>query len=191
MSEQILYISENTKTYSEALKSFVRSVFEELESGVKDGLAYQLSKADDNETEVFNFIKSQGFDIKYKEFFGFYEDCQEMIKANAELLESMPIEEEVVELDDTDLEQVAGGSGWWKKNWKKVAIGAGAALVVGAALVATGGLAAPIIGASVAAGGGMLPVIATGVIAAHSGLAAGCAIAAGAGGASIAAGALG
>ena len=65
---------------------------------------------------------------------------------------------ETVELSEDELENVAGGGlfdsigGWFKDNWKKVAVGA--AIVVGAALICTGvgaGIGAVVAHATVAA----------------------------------------
>lgn len=191
MSEQVIYVSNNVKSYSETLRKLIGDISDELNKGIKDGFAFKLANVENEETETYNFIKNQGYDIKYKEFTEFVSDCKGMIEANEKILDDVSKEQITEELSDNDLEQVSGGKGWWKKNWSKVAMGVGAALVVGAVLVATGGLGAPLLAAGIASQGAMLPMIGMGVVTAHAGLATGCAIAAGAGAVGIAAGAIG
>lgn len=76
------------------------------------------------------------------------EEQMDFVQDQLEASAKEQAEEEPVELTEKELDMVSGGGigDWFKKNWKKVAIGA--AIVVGAALICTGVGAA--IGAAVA-----------------------------------------
>ena len=164
MSEITLQTARTFGDYPEGIQKLFLDIKEEVESGLKDGIGMRLASQKGEASEVYGFLKDQGYDITYKDFNIFYEDSLKIIEDNETALERMMEEQSTQELSDNDLEQVAGGSGWWKKNWKKVAIGAGAVLVVAAVTVMTcgvAGVAAAGAAASMTGMGALAPAIAT------------------------------
>ncbi len=147
MSEQVFYYSSNAQNYSDNLKKLLRDIYDEVDKGIQDGLAYKLAGVEDDESKVYSFLKNEGYDITYKEFSDFVNDCNDTIKVNGQLFQDVTNEQMTSELSDSDLEQVAGGM----KLWQKLLIGVGAALLVGA-IILTAGLATPAVVAGTAGG---------------------------------------
>ncbi len=191
MSEQMLYISKNAENYSVGLKKLITDISEEMNKGIKDGLAYKLASVENEEVKLYSFIKNEGYDISYKEFTGFISDAKDIITANADFIDSALAEklsEQISEeLSDSDLEQVAGGKmKWWQ--WLLIGIAAVAlvvACVIAAPLVIAIGTAIGAGSAACFAAGtvGLLTYAAVGNIAVvvGAGIAAGVAVAAGTG----------
>jgi len=75
---------------------------------VSDGLLAELSKKED-ESDVFNFMKSQGYNITYGEFETYYNDAKKLSNIEVDHLETPPEEAGSSELSDDALENVSGG----------------------------------------------------------------------------------
>lgn len=191
MEEKKIFIKETVNGYSDELKRLITDIGDELGKGIKDGFGYRIANINDDEAEVYSFLKNQGYEITYKEFSDFIGDCRDILEANELLIEEISIEEIDEELDDDELKVVAGGKGWFKKNWKKLAIGAGAALLLGAAIVATGGIGGVIVGATAMGAPAGFSMLAVAGATAHATLTTGCIIAGATGAASMIAGGIG
>ena len=125
--------------YSNEIKRLIRDLMVEIEGDVKDGIAHMLSTSQNDEVGTYNFLKTEGYDINYKDYQEFHEDCMDIIETNLDEIERMVRAEENsnVELSDEQLETVAGGGlkSFWKKHKKKIIVGA--VIVVAVAAVAT------------------------------------------------------
>ncbi len=177
MSEQLIYVSNNAQNYSVGLKKMIMDLSEEMTNGIKDGLAYKLARVENDEAKLYSFVKTEGYDLTFKEFSGFISDAKDMITANEEFINDILSEKiaefESEELDDNDLEQVVGGNlKWWQILLICFAVVAlVVACIIAAPLVAGVGAA---VGTVVAAGG----TIAAGGVFACSAVVAGSAAAA-------------
>jgi hypothetical protein len=96
------------QTYSTEIRRFINDLGKEYEDEVSDGLLAELSKKED-ENDVFNFMKSQGYNITYGEFETYYNDAKKLSNIEVDHLET-PLEEAgSSELSDDTLESVSGG----------------------------------------------------------------------------------
>lgn len=136
-----LNLKRGMEDYGDGIKKLLTDIKYEIENNIRDGIGIKLASENESEVKTYNFLKNQGYDMSYKEFYEFYKESQVIVENNYDLIEKALEEQESSELNDDELEVVAGGKGWFKKNWKKVAVGAGIALLLGAAIVVTGGLA--------------------------------------------------
>jgi hypothetical protein len=182
MSEQVIYFSNNVRSYSKNLKTLIEDISEEMNKGIKDGFAFKLANVENDDAKMYSFLKNEGYDINYKEFTGFISDCRETIDANEQLIRKVTSEQNSEELSDSDLEQVAGGTSWWKL----MLIGIGAVLLL-AAVVLSAGLATPLLAA--AAIGASSAALTSAVIAGSGAVLIGCGVAAAVGTAAIITGA--
>ena len=96
------------QTYSAEIKRFINDLGKEYEDEVSDGLLAELSKKED-ESDVFNFMKSQGYNITYGEFETYYNDAKKLSNIEVDHLETPPEEAGSSELSDDALENVSGG----------------------------------------------------------------------------------
>ena len=147
MVNQLVYKSEWVNTHNPNFKRLFTDLGEEMNKGIKDGMAYRLANTENDETKIFAFIKNEGYDIPYKEFAEFTEVCKGVVVDNEDFLKNAMQEQMSEELSDSDLEQVAGGKKLPK--WAIALIAIGIAIVIAAAVVFTFGA-----GAVVAAAGG-------------------------------------
>ena len=191
MKEKNIFIKKTMDDYSDELKRLIIDIGDELSKGIKDGFGYKIANMDDNEAGLYSFLKNQGYDLNYKEFLNFLNECKELIEANEMLLDEISLEGIDEELNEDELATVSGGKGFWKKNWKKIAVGVGVSLVVGAAIVLTGGVGAVVVGAMAMGAPAGFTMLAVAGATANATLVTGCAIAGVAGATSIAAGAVG
>ena len=182
MSEKVLYFTSDPIKYSENVKKLIHDINDEVIKGIKDGFAYKLASVENDEAKLYAFLKNEGYDITYKEFTGFINDCKDTIKLNEQFIHEATSEHSSVELSDSDLEQVAGGMNWWQ--W--LLVGIGAALVT-AAIILTAGLATPLIAAA-ATGVAVTGATVAGFVGAAAGVAVTAAVAGGVGIASAAVG---
>lgn len=123
--------------YAQGIQKLFGDIYDEISRDIKDGVMHNLLTIED-ETQSYNFLKNQGYDISYKDFLEFVEDCRTNLFENADMIGRFIVENEqsVQELDDEDLERVAGGGlGNWIKSHKKEII-IGAAIVAGVVAVA-------------------------------------------------------
>jgi hypothetical protein len=95
----------------------VQDLAEEYDNEITDGLLTTLSKQED-ENDAFNLLKNHGYDIPYDEFKSIYQNIETILGDYVELLHSLPIEGDVIELSETALENVTGGisNGGRQKN---------------------------------------------------------------------------
>ena len=107
--------------YSDEIKRFIRDMLKEYENEVSDGLITELSKIED-EIDVFNFIKSRGYKVKYDEFETYYNDVKKITARNGDFLEATIEEDGVTELSEEALENVSGGANFIKKGKVGLAI---------------------------------------------------------------------
>jgi len=151
--EQALKIQISEK-YSEGMLKLLEDMAKEVENKQKDGIAHKLAGHTGELVDVFNFLKNEGYDIKYNKFETFYKDAREIINADEEFFMNALNESMSEELNEDDLEQVAGG-GWFKNNWKKLLMGIGIAIAVVGLCIITGGLGGAAIMAGVAGSAAM------------------------------------
>ncbi len=137
MRELTLKTNKTIDDYSEGIGKLLFDIADEIKNEVKDGIGIKLASQSGDEASVYNFLKNEGYDITYKDFLSFNQDSKKIVEENEDAIKNMLLEQKSEELNDNDLEQVAGGKMKW---WQWALIGVGAALVIAAATIVTCGM---------------------------------------------------